>query len=98
MVWRLGSLSQIMKYIPGMSGMKVSPEMMEKGEKEVKKFKAIISSMTPKERFYPPVIDGSRKKRIAKGAGVTVEDVNTLLQRFEQSKQYAKLFKRFGRF
>jgi len=98
MVGRLGSLSQIMKYIPGMSGMNVSPEMMEKGEKEVKRFKAIISSMTPKERFYPRVIDGSRKKRIAKGAGVKVEDVNTLLQRFEQSQQYAKLFKRFGRF
>jgi len=98
MVGRLGSLSKIMKYMPGMSGMKVSPEMLQKGESEVKKFKAIISSMTPKERFYPKVLDGSRKKRVAKGAGVKVEDVNNLLQRFEQSKQYAKLFKKFGRF
>ena len=98
MVGRLGSLSKIMKYMPGMSGANVSPEMIEKGEKEVGRFKAIISSMTPKERFYPKVLDGSRKKRIAKGAGVAVEDVNTLLQRFEQSKQYAKLFKKFGRF
>jgi len=98
MVGRLGSLTNIMKYIPGMSKSKVSPEMLQKGEKEVKRFKAIISSMTPKERFYPRILDGSRKKRIAKGAGVKVEDVNTLLQRFEQSKQYAKLFKKFGRF
>jgi len=98
MVGRLGSLTNIMKYIPGMSKSKVSPEMLQKGEKEVKRFKAIISSMTPKERFYPKVLDGSRKKRIARGAGVKVEDVNTLLQRFEQSQQYAKLFKKFGRF
>ena len=54
--------------------------------------------MTLKERFYPKILDGSRKKRIAKGAGVALEDVNTLLQRFEQSQQYAKLFKKFGRF
>jgi len=98
MVGRLGSLSKIMKYMPGASGLKVSPEMLEKGETEVKRFKAIISSMTPKERFYPRIIDGSRKKRIALGAGAKVEDVNTLLQRFEQSQQYAKLFKKFGRF
>ncbi|MFC1842104.1 signal recognition particle protein [Candidatus Dependentiae bacterium] len=98
MVGRLGSLSKIMKYIPGASGMKISPEMMQKGEVEVKKFKAIISSMTPKERYYPKLLDGSRKQRIAKGAGARVEDVNTLLQRFEQSQQYAKLFKKFGRF
>ena len=98
MVGRLGSLSKIMKYMPGASGLNVSPEMLQKGETEVKRFKAIISSMTPKERFHPRVIDGSRKKRIAIGAGVKVEDVNTLLQRFEQSQQYAKLFKKFGRF
>jgi len=98
MVGRLGSLTNIMKYIPGMSKAKVSPEALQKGEKEVKRFKAIISSMTPKERFYPKILDGSRKKRIARGAGVGVEDVNTLLQRFEQSQQYAKLFKKFGRF
>jgi signal recognition particle subunit SRP54 len=98
MVGRLGSLSKIMKYIPGASGMNISPEMIQRGEKEVKAFKAIISSMTAKERYCPHIIDGSRKKRIATGAGVRVEDVNNLLQRFEQSKQYAKLFKRFGRF
>lgn len=98
MVGRLGSVSNIMKYIPGMAGMKISQEDLEKGEKEVKKFKAIISSMTKKERFYPKVLDGSRKQRIAKGAGVKVEDVNILLQRFEQSQQYAKLFKKYGRF
>lgn len=98
MVSRLGSFSNIMKYVPGMSSVKISPEMMQKGELEVKRFKAIISSMTLKERYYPKLLDGSRKQRIAKGAGVKVEDVNILLQRFEQSQQYAKLFKKHGRF
>jgi len=98
MVGRLGSLSKVMKYIPGAAGMNISPDMIQKGEAEVKRFKAIISSMTSKERYCPRILDGSRKKRIAAGAGVKVEDVNSLLQRFEQSQQYAKLFKRFGRF
>ena len=54
--------------------------------------------MTAKEKLFPKILDASRKKRIAKGAGVTVTQVNSLLQRFEQSQQYVKLFKRFGRF
>ncbi|EKD23415.1 MAG: hypothetical protein ACD_82C00052G0001 [uncultured bacterium] len=98
MVGRLGSFSNIMKYIPGMAGAKISPEMLQKGEVEVKRFKAIIASMTKKERYFPKILDGSRKQRIAKGAGVNVEDVNILLQRFEQSQQYAKLLKKHGRF
>jgi signal recognition particle subunit SRP54 len=54
--------------------------------------------MTPKERFLPRIIDSSRKIRIAKGAGVTVADVNVLLSRFEQMQQFAKIFKGGGRF
>lgn len=98
MVGRLGPISSIMKYLPGMGDANVSPEMLQKGQEEMKKFKAIIGSMTPKERIYPKILNGSRKSRIAQGAGVGVSDVNTLLQRFEQSQQFAKLFKRFGRF
>ncbi len=98
MVGKFGSLSKLMKYIPGMSGLNISQEMLDQGESEMKKFKAIISSMTAKEKLFPKILDASRKKRIAKGAGVTVTQVNSLLQRFEQSQQYVKLFKRFGRF
>ena len=97
MVGRLGPLTKLMKYLPGMGNANVSPEMMEQGERDMKKFRAIISSMTRKERFYPKILNGSRKERIAKGAGVAVSDVNSLLKRFEQSQQFAKLFKRFGR-
>lgn len=96
MVNKLGSLTTIMKYFPGMGSMQVSPDMIERGQADMKKFKAIISAMTPKERSYPRILDGSRKKRIALGAGVIVEDVNALLERFEQAQQYAKLFKKFG--
>jgi signal recognition particle subunit SRP54 len=63
----------------------------------MKKFKAIIQSMTAKERFYPKILNPSRKQRIAQGAGVTVPDINILLTRFEESQQFAKLFKKFGR-
>lgn len=97
MMGKLGSLSKLMAYMPGM-GQKMSPEMAEKGEKEIKRFKAIMSSMTPKERMVPRILDGSRKVRIAKGAGVTVADVNVLLSRFEQMQQFAKIFKAGGRF
>ncbi|HSW76775.1 MAG TPA: signal recognition particle protein Srp19, partial [Candidatus Saccharimonadales bacterium] len=66
----------------------------EKSDKELKKFRAILSSMTPKERLRPEIIDGSRRKRIANGAGVDVSNVNLLMQRFEQSKQFVKLLKK----
>ncbi len=97
-VQNMGSISSLMKYLPGISSVKVSPEMMEKAEQEMRQFKAIISSMTPKERVTPAIIDASRKNRIAKGAGSTVALINLLLQRFEESKQYVKLFKKLGRF
>ena len=93
MMGKLGSLSSIMKYLPGMGGMKLSPEMIEQGEHEMKKFKAIISSMTRKERIVTSILDASRKKRIAAGAGVDVADVNSLLARFEQSQQMMKMLK-----
>jgi len=98
MMGKIGSLGQLIKYIPGLGGQNISPEMVEKGESEMKKFRAIISSMTLKERKFPGILNGSRKKRIAVGAGVNLEDVNGLLKRFEESKQYVKLFKRFQRF
>lgn len=94
MVSKLGSLSGIMKFMPGMAGAQISQDDLQKGEREVKMFRAIISSMTKKERFLPEILDGSRKKRIAKGAGVDVSMVNLLMQRFEQSKQFVKLLKK----
>jgi signal recognition particle subunit SRP54 len=97
MMSRLGSLSTLIKYVPGASGLSISPEMLSKGEKELKKFKAIISSMTRKERLSPKLLNPSRKGRIARGAGVAVSDIDLLLAKFEQSQQFVKLFKKMGK-
>ncbi|NBV40673.1 signal recognition particle protein [bacterium] len=94
MMNKFGSLSSVIKYLPGMSKVSISQEQLERGDKELKRFKAIISSMTRKERLVPQILDGSRKQRVAKGAGVSVQDVNILLERFEQSKHFVKLFKK----
>jgi len=93
----IGSLGSIAQYLPGNLGLSVSSEQMAQAEQEMKKFKAIMSSMTFKERMIPSLLDGSRKKRIAQGAGVTPADINVLLARFEQIKQYAKLMKKMGK-
>jgi len=58
---------------------------------------AILLSMTPKERRLPQVIDGGRRKRIAKGSGTSVEEVNRLMRQFEQMKKMMKMMKKGGR-
>lgn len=98
MMNKMGSLSQLMRYIPGMSSQALSGESIERAEKEMKRFKAIIASMTRKERLNHKMLDGSRRKRVARGAGVAVTDVNLLLRRFEEMQQFAKLFKKMGSF
>ena len=61
-------------------------------EKEMKKVEAVIQSMTREERKKPEILKASRKKRIAKGSGVEVSDVNKLLKQFDQMKQVMKMF------
>ncbi len=97
MVSRMGSLSQLMQSMPMMGAQKLSPEVIEQGQQEMKKFRAIISSMTLKERCYPPLLDASRRRRIAKGAGAEIVDIKNLLDRFEKSQQFVKIFKKLGR-
>lgn len=96
MMSRLGSLSSLMRYIPGSGSLSISQEMLDKGEAELKKFRAIIGSMTTKERIEPKVLNTGRKSRIAKGAGVKTADIDMLLAKFEQSQQFVKLFKKMG--
>ncbi len=83
---KMGPLEQIMGMLPGMGGMKmpdVDPKQMERVE-------AIIGSMTPDERRRQHIINGSRRKRIAKGSGTSVEDVNRLLKQFVQMQKMLK--------
>ncbi len=83
-------LDRILEMLP--AGVKEADLSM--GEKELKKIEAIINSMTPEERRNPRIINYSRKKRIAKGSGTTLQDVNKLLKTYDQMKT---LMRRFGK-
>lgn len=86
MIKKMGSVSSLASMIPGMNKLaaKINPE---DAEREMKRTEAIILSMTPGERTKPGVIDGSRRKRIAKGSGTKVEDVNRLLKQFADMRK-----------
>lgn len=90
-IHRMGSMSSIIKMIPGAS--QVTDEQVEMGENQLKKTKAMIQSMTKAERERPSIIDPKRKRRIAAGSGTEVADVNQLLRQFEQMQ---KMMKKFG--
>lgn len=98
-VRKLGSLESIIGMIPGMGGIANKIKEANIDEKELDRVEAIIRSMTPKERRRPEIINGSRRKRIADGSGMRVQDVNKLLKNFEQSKKMIKQMgnmKKFG--
>ena len=84
---KMGSIHSIINMLPGMSG-KIKEEDID--EKQMPRTKAIISSMTPKERAKPSIIDAKRKRRIAAGSGTSVEAVNQLLRQFEQMQKMMK--------
>ena len=99
----MGSMQDLLAQMPGMGNMK----NIQVDEKAMAHTEAIILSMTPKERENPSIIGASRKKRIAAGSGLRVEDVNRLLKSFEQMRSMIKQFtgpgagkkmKRMGRF
>ncbi|MCL5436925.1 MAG: signal recognition particle receptor subunit alpha [Candidatus Dependentiae bacterium] len=90
MISKLGSMGQLLRYLPGASQLQISPEQLEKGERDVKRFRALLSAMTRKERLIPGLLNTSRKRRIAAGAGVSLEDVNAFLVRFEEARRMLK--------
>ncbi len=92
-VKKMGPLDQLMGMIPGMS--KVG--QMDVDEGALGRVEAIISSMTPDERRHPNVLDGSRRKRIARGSGTTIQDVNRLMKQFETMKKMMKQFGKMGK-
>ncbi|WP_130863842.1 signal recognition particle protein [Bacilliculturomica massiliensis] len=87
----MGGLGKILDMLPGMGG-KVSDTELDQGEKEFKSMEAIIQSMTRQERKDPSVLNASRRRRIAAGAGVTVNKVNNLIKRYEEAKKMMKQF------
>ncbi len=89
---KMGGIKDVLAMLPGMGGkFKIREEDID--EKKIVQTKAIIQSMTMFERENPSAINSSRKNRIAKGSGTTVQDVNRLLKQFEQTKQMMKQMK-----
>lgn len=94
---RLGSMSKIMSFIPGMSRLSgMLGELNVDPDKEMRKIGGIIDSMTPEERRRPDIIDLRRKKRIAAGAGVETSQVNELLKMHERMATMVKSFSSMG--
>ncbi len=91
-VKKLGSLDSILKLIPGLGGLREKLSEMNGAvpEKEMARTEAIINSMTMAERRNPDILNGSRRARIARGAGVSVQQVNQLVRQFEQMRQMMK--------
>ncbi|HEY8183124.1 MAG TPA: signal recognition particle protein [Thermoanaerobaculia bacterium] len=92
-VKKMGPLSQIVGMLPG--GSKITEDQID--EKSIVRMQAILDSMTRKEREYPQIINGGRKKRIAKGSGTSVQEINRLLKQYLAMKKMMKTFsKGFG--
>ena len=87
---KMGPLDQVLGMIPGVKIRGVAGG--DAGEKELGKIEAIIRSMTPEERRDPHIIDGSRRRRIAAGSGTLVQDVNRLLNQFQEMRKMMKRF------
>ncbi|MGD8264531.1 MAG: signal recognition particle protein [Desulfobacterales bacterium] len=93
---KMGSIGDLMKMIPGMGKMK-QMKNLDVDEREFVKIEAIINSMTPRERRQHAIINGSRRKRIAKGSGTRVQDVNQLLKNYSQVLKMLKKLNKGGR-
>jgi len=91
----MGPLEDLLGMIPGL-GKQMRELKGQVDEKELAQVEAIILSMTPAERRDPSIINGSRKKRIARGSGTRVQDVNRLLKQFEESRKLMKQFADLG--
>jgi signal recognition particle subunit SRP54 len=84
----MGPLTSLLGMIPGLAGHQLSKLQID--EREMDRVEAIILSMTPEERRRPELIKGSRRLRIAKGSGVTVQQVNQLVKQFGEMRKMMK--------
>ncbi len=93
---KLGSLESVMKMLPGGSEALKQVDV-GKQEREFKRMEGMVCAMTPKERKNPPILNASRRRRIAAGSGVTVTELNTMLNKFFQMQQMMKKMGKFQR-
>ncbi len=94
---KMGGMGSLMKLMPGLGGMANKLEEAGMNDGLVKKQEAIIQSMTPKERAKPDLMSGSRKKRIAAGAGVTIQEINMLVKQQKQMQVMMKKMRKMGK-
>jgi len=93
---KMGGLSGVMGLLPGIGKMQKQIADAKIDDKMVRKQEAIISSMTPKERRYPKLLNASRKRRIASGSGTSVEDINKLIKQFMEMGRMVKQVSKLG--
>ncbi|MBS1721473.1 MAG: signal recognition particle protein [Armatimonadetes bacterium] len=102
MVRKMGPIKNVMKLMPGMSSMVPEGALDAIDERQIDRVQAIVLSMTPKERANPDIINGSRRRRIARGSGSSQEDVNRLIDQLYQMrkgmKQMSKMGKRMNKY
>jgi len=88
---KMGGMGEMMKMLPGMKLPQGALDQVD--DRPVRRMQAMVYSMTPKERKYPKLINGSRKRRIATGSGTTVQDINRMLKQFSQMQKMMKKMK-----
>ena len=93
-VKKMGSLSQIVEMIPGMSQLSKRMPAGSLDDGQIERVEAIIRSMTAEERHNPEIINGSRRRRISKGSGTTPQDINQLLNQFRQTQKMMRQLSR----
>ena len=91
-IQKMGPLNKVLEMIPGMGSMKDQLGDIDMNNKEIVRTKAIVQSMTKEERRNPSILNASRKKRIARGSGTSVQDVNRLIKQFNEMKKMMKMF------
>jgi len=93
---KMGPLSQIMDMLPGQMGQAARQIDPNDIERNFKQSEAIIHSMTLKERRDPDILNASRRRRIAAGCGMEVQDVNRLIKQFREAQKMMKMFQKTG--
>jgi signal recognition particle subunit SRP54 len=93
---KMGPLGQILEMLPGGMGQMARQISPQDAEKQLKLTEAVISSMTVKERRNPDILNASRRRRIARGSGTDVQDVNRLIKQFREAQKMFKTIKKSG--
>ncbi len=93
---KLGPFGQLLEMLPGQLGAAARQVSPQEAEKQLKVFEAILNSMTPEERRKPEILNASRRRRIARGSGTTVQDVNQLMKRYREMRRLMKTLKKSG--